>query len=90
MKLKVKANDGSHKWDIHDAWELHDDHGFLCAMENERSARYIAHCVNMHDRILVMLNKLRRSVTNNPVARKLLRDTISQASNQHNGPKEVC
>ena len=41
MKLKVKANDDTGFWGIH------DQRGFLCELENESTARELVQCVNV-------------------------------------------
>ncbi len=41
MKLRVKPNDGT------GLWEIHDESGFLCQLESESTAALIVHAVNV-------------------------------------------
>ncbi len=41
MKLRVKPNEGT------GLWEIHDESGFLCSLESESTAALLVHAVNV-------------------------------------------
>ena len=76
MKLKVKANDGT------GYWEIHDESGFLCNLESESTARELAHAANVLPELVAAVKHLRRKWGKNltkPMAR--LNQALAQAEN---------
>ena len=49
MKLRVKPNDET------GLWEIHDECGFLCQLESESTAAVIVHAVNVLPELLAAL-----------------------------------
>lgn len=76
MKLRVKANDGT------GYWEIHDESGFLCSLESESTAGQLAHAANVLPELVAAVKNLRRKWGKNltkPIAR--LNQALAQAEN---------
>ncbi len=76
MKLKVRANDGTGFWEIHDAC------GFLCSLESESTARELAHAANVLPGLVTAAKHLQRNWGKNltePMAR--LTRAVARAEN---------
>ena len=74
MKLKVRANDET------GYWEIHDDSGFLCKLESESTARQLAHAANVLPKLVAAAKHLQRNWGKNlirPMAR--LKQALAQA-----------
>jgi hypothetical protein len=74
MKLKVKANDET------GFWEIHDESGFLCKLESESTARQLAHAANVLPELVAAVKHLQRNWGKNltkPMAR--LNKAVAQA-----------
>ena len=81
MKLRVKPNDET------GLWEIHDDCGFLCQLESESAAALLVHAVNVLPELVTALEMAIPSVEYHharegcPVTRQTVRAAIRKAHN---------
>ena len=81
MKLRVKPND------VTGYWEIHDESGFLCHLESESTAGFIVHAANVLPELIAALELAEPAVEYHhahegcPITRKTVRAAIKHASN---------
>ena len=86
MKLRVKPNDKT------GLWEIHDECGFLCRLESESTAAFIVHAVNVLPEITAALEMAEPPVGYHharegcPVTLQAVRAALRKAQNPNPPP----